>query len=135
MRGILADNDVGGYVHLLHAVWLSDRWRDFWHDLNVVVESFTTLGLAMDSPDADVWRTCQREGLVLITGNRNAESPDSLEVVIREENRPESLPVLTLANPRRIARDREYAETVALRILEKLIAIDDFRGTGRLYVP
>ncbi len=31
--------------------------------------------------------------------------------------------------------DRLYAESVAERLLEKLIAIDDFRGAGRIYVP
>jgi hypothetical protein len=78
---------------------------------------------------------CQRERLVLVTGNRNADEPDSLELVIRDENQPDSLPVVTLANPQRITRDRPYAEKVAERLLERLIAIDDFRGAGRIYVP
>jgi hypothetical protein len=135
MRGILADNDVEGYVALIHAIWLSDAWRDLWNDLGLSVLRFSALGLTRDASDAVVWRTCQREQLVLATGNRNAEAPDSLEMVIRGENRPESLPVITLANPQRILRDRPYAEKVAERVLEKLIAIDDFRGTGRIYVP
>jgi hypothetical protein len=33
-----------------------------------------------------------------------------------------------------VLQDRQYAHTVAERLLEKLIAIDDFRGTGRIYV-
>jgi hypothetical protein len=56
-------------------------------------------------------------------------------MVIRGQNLPDSLPVVTLANPQRILRDRHYAEKVAERLLERLIAIEDFRGTGRLYVP
>lgn len=47
----------------------------------------------------------------------------------------DSLPIVTIANPDRVLRDRVYAETVAEQLLEKLIAIDDFRGAGRLYVP
>ncbi len=135
MRGILADNDVEGYVELIHAIWLSDSWRDLWNDLGFSVLRFSSVSLARDASDAVVWRTCQREQLVLVTGNRNAEAADSLEMVIRGENQPESLPVLTLADPRRIMRDRDYANHVAEKLLERLIAIEDFRGTGRLYVP
>jgi hypothetical protein len=93
------------------------------------------LGLSPDSPDAEVWRTCQREGLVLITGNRNADDPDSLELVIRGENQPDCLPVITLADPRRMQRERTYAEKTAERILDYLMRIDELRGSGRLYAP
>ena len=82
-----------------------------------------------------IWRTCQREQLVLITGNRNDDGPDSLEAVIRDENRPDSLPVFTLANANRILRDRGYAEQVAVRLLDDLMRIDEVRGVGRLYLP
>jgi hypothetical protein len=135
MRGILADNDVEGYVDLLHSIWLSDAWRDLWNDLGLSVETLLTLGLSPDSPDAVVWRTCQREGLVLITGNRNADAPDSLELVIRGENQSDSLPVITLADPRRIQRERTHAEKTAERILDYLMRIEDLRGSGRLYAP
>jgi hypothetical protein len=42
---------------------------------------------------------------------------------------------VTIANANRLLRDSLYAETAAERLLEKLIAIDDFRGAGRIYVP
>jgi hypothetical protein len=135
MRGILADNDVQGFVKAIVSIWLSDTWRDLWNDLDLSVLSFSGLGLSRDSSDAVVWRACQREKLVLIAGNRNAERHDSLESVIRAENQPDSLPVVTLANLERLARDRLYVERVAERLLEKLIAMDDFRGAGRIYVP
>jgi hypothetical protein len=108
VRGILADNDVEGYVELIHAIWLSDAWRDLWNNLGLSVLRFSAAGLTPESSDAVVWRTCQNEGLVLVTGNRNADVPDSLELIIRGENRPDSLPVITLANPQRILRDRLY---------------------------
>jgi hypothetical protein len=38
MRGILGDNDVEGYVELIHAIWLSDTWRDLWHALDLSVQ-------------------------------------------------------------------------------------------------
>jgi hypothetical protein len=135
MRGILADNDVQGFVRGVLEIWLSDTWRDLWNDLGLSVQSLATLGLSRESPDAVIWRTCQEEELVLITGNRNVDRPDSLEAVIRRENQPDSLPVVTLANLERLARDRHYAERVAERILDYLMRIEELRGSGRLYAP
>jgi predicted nuclease of predicted toxin-antitoxin system len=135
MRGILADNDVEGYVRIIHVIWLSETWRDLWNGLGLSVESLSTLGLPHDSSDEVIWRTCQKENLVLVTANRNVSDPDSLEIVIRNEGLPDSLPVATLANPQRLTKDRPYAETVAERLLDRLIDINRFRGTGRIYVP
>ena len=97
--------------------------------------SFPALGLSYDSSDAVIWRTCQREELVLITGNRNNDGPDSLEAMIRSENQPDSLPVITIADQDRVLQDRLYAENVAERLLDYLMRIDEVRGAGRLYVP
>jgi hypothetical protein len=135
VRGILADINVGAQVRGLVSIWTSDTWRELWNDLGLVVEDFPALGLAYNALDSVIWRTCQREGLVLITGNRNKRGPDSLEAVIQNENQPASLPVITIADTERVLQDRQYAHTVSERLLEKLIAIDDFRGTGRIYVP
>jgi hypothetical protein len=43
--------------------------------------------------------------------------------------------VITIADSRRVLTDRPRAEQGAGRLLETLIAIDDFRGVGRIYVP
>ena len=98
------------------------------------MESFPTLGLSFDAPDALIWRTCQSEELVLITGNRNSAAR-FFAGVIQNENGPDSLPVVTIANVSRVLRDRSYAEKVAERLLDYLMRIDDFRGAGRIYVP
>jgi hypothetical protein len=135
VRGILADINVGKQRRAILAIWASDTWRDVWNGLGLSVLSFPALGLALGSSDAVVWRTCQGEGLVLITGNRNRRGPDSLEAVIQRENQPESLPIVTIANPDRVLEDRRYAEEVAERLLDYLMRIDDVRGAGRLYVP
>jgi hypothetical protein len=135
MRGILADTNVGKQRRALVAIWSSETWRDLWSDLGLSVVSFPALGLSFDAPDSLIWRTCQREELVLLTGNRNHRGPDSLEATTRAENQPDSLPVITIGDPDRVLQDRRYAEIVAERLLEKLIAIDDFRGAGRIYVP
>jgi hypothetical protein len=42
---------------------------------------------------------------------------------------------LALANPRRVLRERAYAEKTAERVLDYLMRIDQFRGAGRLYAP
>ena len=135
MRGILADINVGKQRRFILAVWSSDSWRDLWLGLGLVVENFPGLGLPLDAPDALIWRTCQREQLVLITGNRNKDGADSLEAVIREENQADSLPVITIADTERVLQDWAYAERVAVRLLDYLMRIDQVRGTGRIYVP
>jgi hypothetical protein len=134
MRGILADINAGKHVKAIISIWASDTWREIWNHLGLSVTSFPALGLGYNSPDTLIWRTCQSENLVLITGNRNDNGPDSLESVIRDDNLPESLPVFTIADPDRVLRDRLYTEKVAERLLEYLFAIDDFRGAGRIYV-
>jgi hypothetical protein len=135
MRGILADINVAKQRRAILAIWASDTWRDLWTTLGLSVESFPSLGLPYNASDALIWATCQQEGLVLITGNRNKRGPDSLQAVLDRENRADSLPVITIADARRVLSARLYAEQVAERLLERLIAIDDFRGAGRIYVP
>jgi hypothetical protein len=135
MRGILADINVGKHRRAILRTWTSDAWRDFWEPLGLQFYSLASLGLLYRSPDSLSWRTCQREQLVLLTANRNQDGPDSLETTIRNENQPDSLPVVTIANARRVLRDRDHAERVAERILDVLMRIDELRGMGRLYVP
>ncbi len=135
MRGILADINIEGIMVHLGRIWLSATWREIWFDLDLSIESFESLGLRPDSPDAAIWRTCQQQALVLITANRNADGPESLEMVIRGGNQSDSLPVITLGDARRILRERPYAEKAAERILDYLMRIDQVRGAGRLYVP
>jgi hypothetical protein len=135
VKGILADINVEGQQIAIVSIWNSEDWREIWHGLGLSWESFRSLGLPEDSSDADIWRRCQREKLVLITANRNDDTSDSLEATIRGENQPDSLPVVTIANPTRVMRDRHYAEAVAIRLLDYLIFIDSYRGTGRLFVP
>ena len=135
MKAILADNDVEGILAALVSIWLYDTWRDLWIELNCSLETFPSLDLPRNASDAVVWEACQNHQIVLITGNRNAESPESLEVTIRNLNRPDSLPVFTLSNPNRILKDRGYANLVAERLLDYLMSVQDYRGTGRIYAP
>jgi hypothetical protein len=128
MRGILADNDVEGILTALVTIWLSETWRELWIELDCSLETFASLNLPRDATDAVVWEACQDQQVVLITGNRNAESPESLEATIRHLKRPDSLPVFTLASPKRILKDRAYANLVAERLLDYLLRVQDCRG-------
>jgi hypothetical protein len=135
MRGILTDINVGKQRRAILAIWSSATWRDLWLGLGLAVVRFREVGLPLDASDAAIWRICQREKLVLITGNRNKEGPDSLEAVIRDQNREDSLPVITIADTERVLRDGAYAERVAVNLLDYLMRIDEVLGTGRIYVP
>jgi len=106
-----------------------------WTGLAVSIYTFADVGLAGNTSDAVIWRLCQQRELVLITGNRNKEGPDSLEATLQNENVADSLPVFTVADSERVRHSREYAERVATRALEYLMEIDRVRGTGRLYLP
>jgi hypothetical protein len=135
MPTIMADHDVEGQVQLLLRLLTSAEWYEVWQELAVRVESFTHLGLPADSADAELWQFCQAHQIILITGNRNRTGPEALEAVIALYNTPTSLPVLTIGDPRRILSSRAYAERVVIRLLEYLLDLENFRGTGRLYLP
>lgn len=135
MRGLLADINLGRQFHAVVSIWTSPAWDDIWQALGLRIENFRTLKLSRHASDSLIWRTCQAEGLVLVTGNRNHDGPESLEAVIRAENRPDSLPVFTVSDAGCILKNRDYAERVAEKLLEYLMRIDEIRGTGRLYIP
>ena len=135
MPRIMADNDVLGHVRILVQICESPPWDEFWRESHCQLLAFADLDLAENHTDLRVWEMCQEHGIVLITGNRNAEGPESLEMTLRQHNNPRCLPVLTLADQDRIMRDRAYAETVVETLLGILFDLDNLRGTGRLFVP
>lgn len=45
------------------------------------------------------------------------------------------VPVITIADPKRLLRSRPYAEASAIRLLDYLEHIDTLRGTERLFIP
>ena len=135
VNGILADANCEGHLALLLRLF-QQYWRqEVWEFLRLAQVSFADLGLLPGASDREVWEVCQREQVVLVTANRNHAGPESLESTIQQQNTPQSLPVFTLANDQRVLRDRQYAETVADRLIEALFDIDSYRGTGRIYLP
>lgn len=135
MPGLMGDNDIQGQFEDLLSLFLSDTWREVWDSLNLTIETFESLGLSRDVSDLVLWQTCQNRQVVLVTGNRNGEGPDSLEAVLQKWHDPRRLPVFTLAQPKRVRRSKAYAERVAERLLDYLLDLDNYRGVGRLYLP
>ncbi len=135
MPAIMADNDCKGQFAVIQALLESDAWRDLWSALKIPVVTFEDVGLPASAPDAAVWQACQERQIVLVTGNRNAEGADSLEATIRTHNEASSLPVITVADPKRLMKSRAYAEKVVERLMDILLDLDNRRGTGRLFVP
>src|SRR5215470_19554390 len=133
MASIMADHNVEGHFAVLLRLWTSDIWKPVWESLTLEVESFERLGIPYDTSDRELWQLCQRCEIVLLTANRNDEGADSLEATMQALNTPSSLPVLTIADPESVLANRDYAEQVAIRVLEYLLELDNLRGVGRLF--
>jgi len=131
----MADHDIEGQVQLVLHLLMSPEWHALWTELAVRVESFASAGLSINTSDAALWQFCQRQQLILITGNRNEDGPESLEAVLQGSNTPASLPVFTISEPQRMLSSRAYTHRVVERLMEYLIDVDNLRGTGRLYLP
>jgi predicted MPP superfamily phosphohydrolase len=103
--------------------------------LDVRITTFEEVGLAKRTPDEQIWEFCQHQKCYLITDNRNQDTPDSLETVIRTRTLPTSLPVFTISDIHRYRSERDYVEAVVAKLLEYLMDADNLRGVGRLYLP
>ena len=133
---LVADNDVRGQVAILQQVLRSPEYEELARAIDLDFVDFACIGLAPDAPDQLVWETCQREGVYLLTGNRSTkDETEALEVVLRTHATAFSLPVLTLADPQRIAIDRDYAMHVAHKLLEILWDIETLSGVRRIFLP
>lgn len=135
MTAVMCDHDIEGQFAALQQIILSDVWRDIWDELGCAFESFESLSIPTGASDEIVWMACQQKEVVLVTGNRNADGLDSLEMVIRRLGTASSLPVLTIGDPDRVLNDRDYAGVVAERLLQYMLELEQLRGTGRIYIP
>ena len=135
MPAIMADHDVEGDFDIVLRTLMSEEWRELWKELNYGVESFRSLGISDNTSDVDLWRLCQERQVILITGNRNREGPNSLQYAIEQLNTPTCLPVLTIGVPGRAIRSQAYLRRLVARLMEYLIDIEGIRGAGRLYLP
>lgn len=95
---------------------------------------FAEVGLEINSSDRLVWQVAQNNRMILLTANRSMKGLDSLEEIIRTQNTPASLPVLTIGSVERLA-ERDYREQCSLRLFDIILNIDNFLGVGRLFIP
>ena len=131
---ILTDNDVVGAVRVLRRILASPEWMGLTTALALEFVELQDVELPADAPDVAVWQRSQEVGALLITGNRSS-GEGSLDQTIAAQGSPESLPVLTIGDPRRVIRDPVYARECALSLLDFVDRIETLRGTGRLFIP
>jgi predicted nuclease of predicted toxin-antitoxin system len=127
----LVDYNLDGYALIFLGTLAKRGWLEF---QTIQFITFREAELSMDSSDRTVWRYAQEHKMMILTANRNMKGRDSLEQVIREENTEESFPVLTIANLDRLT-EADYRERCAERLIEIAVDFDNYKGTGRLFIP
>jgi hypothetical protein len=116
---VLLDHHLKKQGILLWAVMENEGWLNL---LDIPMRTFADVGLPIDSNDRDVWRFAQENQLILLTGNRNNDDKDSLAQTIKDENKPTSLPVVTIGVIDRM-EERLYREQCAERLVEIVVDI------------
>lgn len=128
---ILADHNLEGQAVLLLGTLVKQGWVEL---LELQLLTFFEAGLPIDSDDRTVWRFVQENQMLLLTGNRSMKGTNSLEEVIRRENRANVIPVITVADVDRLD-ERNYREKCASRLIEIILDLDIYYGSGRLFIP
>jgi hypothetical protein len=128
----LVDHNLEGHALLLSGNIARLGWLEF---LPIRFVTFEEIELAVNSDDRVVWRFAQVNQMVLLTANRSMKGKDSLEQVMREENTPTSLPVITIGDADRVLSDPNYRDRCIDRLIEIIFEIDDYRGARRLFIP
>jgi len=95
---------------------------------------FADVGLPENSNDRQVWRFVQHNGMIRLTDNRSDNEASSLDRTIRDENTATSLPVLTVGRLSRL-KEKNYREKCAERLLEIVSTLENYLGTGRIFIP
>lgn len=131
MIKVLLDNNISGFQNLLIGAIKSTGWSEY-----QLIEFITLDDLGLDDSinDREIWRRCQQSGYILLTTNRNEKGADSLQLTLREENTPNSLPVITISSQRKL-RDAAYREACVESLLTIVLEMSNHLGTGRLYIP
>ncbi|MGB0561252.1 MAG: ACP S-malonyltransferase [Spirulinaceae cyanobacterium] len=128
----LVDHNLEGHALLLLGRMVALGWLDF---LPIRFMTFAEVELPISSDDRSVWRFAQTHQMILLTANRSMKGENSLEQVLRQENTPRSLPVVTIGDPDRVLSDSNYRNRCVDRLIEILLDIEDYRGSMRLFVP
>jgi hypothetical protein len=129
---LLVDHNLEGHALILLGNIANQGWLDL---LPIRFVTFKEMDLSIDSSDRMVWRIAQANQMILMTANRSMKGEDSLEQVLREENTPNSLPVITIGSLDRLLDERDYRNRCVDRLLEILLDIENYMGVGRLFIP
>jgi len=127
----LIDHNIEGQATWLWGTILAEGWLD-WIEVQFI--TFEQVKLSIESSDLVVWRFAQENKMIVLTANRSMKGKDSLEEVIRNENKLDSLPVITLGSIDRM-EERTYRERCAARLIEIAIDIENSMGVGRIFIP
>lgn len=128
----LVDHNLKGHARVLLGSIASQGWLD---SVPIRFVTFEELGLSIDSSDRVVWRLAQENQMILLTANRSMKDKDSLEQVMREENTPNSFPVVTIGNADRVLNDSGYRERCVDRLVEIVVYIGNYIGARRVFIP
>ncbi|MEW6499454.1 MAG: DUF5615 family PIN-like protein [Cyanobacteriota bacterium] len=128
----LIDHNLKGHALILFGAIASQGWLDI---VPIQFVTFAQMKLPIDSDDRRVWQLAQENQMILLTANRSMKDKDSLEQVMREENTPTSLPVITIGNADRLLNESEYRERCVERLIQIVLDIDDYRGSRRIFIP
>lgn len=128
----LVDHNLAGHALLLSGSLNNQGWTDLLPMRFMLLEE---MGLPVTSSDRVVWRCAQANRMILLTANRRMKGKDSLEQVLREENLPTSLPVVTIGDADRVLTDPDYRDLCANRLLELALYLNNYRGTRRIFIP
>jgi len=128
----LIDHNLRGHAVILSGYLTASGWLDL---IPIRFISFEAVGLAVESDDRVVWRFAQTNHMILLTANRSMKGKDSLEQVMREENTPMSLPVVTIGNLDRVLVEPDYRERCVNRLVDIVVDIEDYRGARRIFIP
>ena len=128
----LVDHNLEGHALVLLGNIANLGWLGL---LPIRFVTFEEIALSVTSDDQIVWRFAQKNQMILLTANRSMKGKNSLEQVLREENRPTSLPVITIGDADRILTDPDYRNRCIDRLLEIVFDIDDYRGSRRIFIP
>jgi hypothetical protein len=128
----LIDHNLKGHALVFFGAIASQGWLDI---APVQFVTFDEMNLSIDSDDRVVWRLAQENQMILLTANRSMKGKDSLEQVMREENTPESLPVLTVSNADRLLNDSKYRGQCVESLIEVALDIDTYLGARRIFIP
>lgn len=128
----LIDHNLRGHAIVLLGSLTASGWLDL---ISIRFILFEEVGLAIDSDDRVVWQLAQFSQMILLTANRSMKGKNSLEQVMREENTPTLLPVVTIGNINRLLAEPDYRERCVNRLVEIVVDIEDYRGAGRIFIP